>query len=93
MNNVYLLNIDPNSVYDLDLLKKQLDICNDWTRPFACTYLLYTTADDDRLYQRFKKALPDNKFLINKLNLQEDQYNGWLKPRTWDRIKEFKAKE
>lgn len=38
-NYNYLLSIDPNSTYDTDKLKKKLDLCLNWARLFACTYL------------------------------------------------------
>ena len=60
----YILTIDPNSDYDIDILKKQLDKCIDWTRLHACTYVLNTTSNKEELYDRFKYALPDNKFFI-----------------------------
>ena len=90
MANVYMLSIDPNSIYDTDKLKTQLDLCLDWTRLFACTYLLYTSSYKEKLYSRFKTALPDNKFFITQTDLGKNEYTGWLKSSSWDRIKEFK---
>ncbi len=88
----YILTIDPNSEYDIDNLKKQLDKCIDWTRLHACTYVLNTTSDKETLYNRLKNALPDNKFFIANLNLIEHDYTGWLASKTWDRLKEFRNK-
>lgn len=90
--NNYILTIDPNSNYDMDLLKEQLDLCIDWTRLYACNYILNTTSDLNKLYNRFKLALPEHKFFIANLNLYKDDYTGWLKSTTWKRIKEFKNK-
>lgn len=89
----YIITIDPNSNYDIDYLKSQLDLCIDWTRLYACTYIINTTSDKEKLYSRFKKALPNNKFFISKINLTDHDYTGWLKSTSWDRIKEFKNKE
>lgn len=86
----YILIIDPNSNYDIDKLKQKLDLCVDWTRLFACTYLLNSTSTYEELYVRFKKILNDNKFFISKLDLNKNEYTGWLKSSSWDRIKEFK---
>lgn len=88
----YILTIDPNSDYDIDILKKQLDKCIDWTRLHACTYVLNTTSNKEELYDRFKYALPDNKFFIANLNLSNHDYTGWLASKTWDRLKEFRNK-
>ena len=85
----YILIIDPNSNYDIDKLKQKLDLCVDWTRLFACTYLLNSTSTYEELYVRFKKILNDNKFFISKLDLNKKEYTGWLKSSSWDRIKEF----
>jgi len=93
MKQNFLLSIDPNSVYDTDKLKEKLDLCIDWTRLFACTYILHTTSDKEKLYVRFKEALPDNKFFIADLNLKNNNYTGWLRASSWDRIKEFKNEE
>lgn len=90
MADNFILCIDPNSVYDTDVLRKQLDLCLDWTRLFACTYILHTTSDREKLYTRFKKALPDNKFFIMHADIKSNNYTGWLKSKSWDRIKEFK---
>lgn len=90
MTENYILSIDPNSNYDTDLLKEQLDLCIDWTRLFACTYLLHTTSKKEKLYSRFKVALPDNKFFITHTDLSSNEYTGWLASSKWDRIKEFK---
>ena len=90
LENIYILSIDPNSTYDTDILIKQLDLCLDWTRLFACTYLLYTNSDIEKLYSRFKKALPDNKFFVTKVDFSNGKYTGWLGSSKWDRIKEFK---
>lgn len=92
MANNYILSIDPNSVYDLDILKKQLDLCLDWTRLFACTYLLHTTSEKAKLYSRFKIALPDNKFFITKTDFSVNEYTGWLVQSKWDWIKKYKSK-
>lgn len=92
LDYIYMLSIDPNSSYDTDILRKQLDLCLDWTRFFACTYLLYTNSDIEKLYSRFKEALPNNKFFITKVDFRNSQYTGWLKSGSWDRIKEFKNK-
>lgn len=92
MADNYILCIDPNSNYDVDNLREQLDLCLDWTRLFACTYLLHTTSEKEKLYTRFKKALPDNKFFIMQANITSGKYTGWLKPKSWDRIREFKSK-
>lgn len=88
----YILSIDPNSSYDTDLLKEQLDLCLDWTRLFACTYLLHTTSTKEKLYSRFKLALPNNKFFITYTDLSKQEYTGWLASSKWDRIREFKNK-
>ena len=90
MTENYILTIDPNSNYDTDLLREQLDLCIDWTRLFACTYLLHTTSKKEKLYSRFKVALPNNKFFITQTDLGKNEYTGWLKSSSWDRIKEFK---
>lgn len=88
----YILTIDPNSDYDIDTLKQQLDKCIDWTRLHACTYVLNTTSNKEELYNRFKYALPENKFFIANLYLKQHDYTGWLASKTWDRLKEFRNK-
>lgn len=91
-NYNYLLTIDPNSIYDTDLLIEKLDLCLDWTRLFACTYMLHTTSKKEKLYSRFKAALPNNKFFITQIDISNHEYTGWLASSKWDRIKEFKNK-
>lgn len=88
----YLLSIDPNGFYDIDKLKNKLDLCVNWARLFACAYLLHTTSSKEKLYSRFKEALPNNKFFIIKVNLAQEEYTGWLGESRWGKIKEFKNK-
>lgn len=89
-NYNYLLVIDPNSQYNNNILQKKLDLCIDWIRLFACTYMLHTTSKKEKLYSRFKGALPDNKFFITQIDISNGEYTGWLGESRWNKIRKFK---
>ena len=89
----FLLIIEEDAEYDTLLLRERLDNCLDWSRLFANTYILHTTSDREKLFNRFKPILGNSSFFIAEIELQKNNYTGWLKQSTWDRIKEFKTKE
>ena len=87
----YILTIDVTQDYDTNILKEKLDIAVDWLRIVpGCYFIQSTTSDIDKLYIRFKKALPNNRFFIAKLDINNGEYTGWLSKGKWDWIKNKK---
>lgn len=88
----YILVIDPNSSYDMNYLGTQLDLCLDWVRLFACTYIINSNSDKEHLYNRFKKVFDDDMFFLGEIDLPANQYTGWLKESKWNKLRELKIK-
>ncbi len=87
----YLLTIDLVKPYETEKLKEKLDIAVDWLRVVPGVYFIYTTTNDVEIwYGRIKKALPNNRFFITKIDISQGDYQGWLPQKKWDWIKEHK---
>lgn len=85
-----LLSIDVTQDYDTKLLKEQLDLALDWLRVVPGTYFLYTNSDVDKWFNRIKKALPNNRFMITKIDISNNDYVGYLPTEKWDWIRQYR---
>ena len=88
----YLLSIDVEQDYDVDKLKKKLDTARDWLRIVPGTYFIHSIKNHDEWYEYLKKALPNTRFFLTKIDISKGEYVGWLAKDKWTWIKEQKSK-
>ena len=80
----YLLAIDVEQYYDVNKLKKKLDLARDWLRIVPGVYFIHTTSDSEKWYNRLKEALPNNRFFLTKIDISD--HTGWLPKSKWNWI-------
>ena len=86
----YLLTIDVEQDYEVSKLKNKLDLAVDWLRIVPGCYFIHSTSDVSKWYERLKEVLPNNRFFITEININQNNYNGWLSKEKWEWIKNHK---
>ncbi len=86
-----ILTIDTTQIYSTEILKQKLDMCLNWLRIVPGVYLLTSNTEINVLYERFKKALPNNRFFISNIDISTGNYQGWLPEEKWIWIRKNKT--
>ncbi len=75
-----------DQVPDEGLLKKKMDLAIDWVCPFPNCWIVYTTADPAKWWERIKPLVQtEDRVLIVGIDINKRQ--GWLPKWVWQWIK------
>lgn len=88
MKFFYILTVSSNEYFDSDKLKVKLDLSIDWVKVMPNVFLLESTSEPDKWYDRLKPILSDNKFFLIEVDIKRK--TGWLPQWVWDWLKNKK---
>jgi hypothetical protein len=82
MASFYQVWIEANPGTQFSQIKRKMDMALDWYRLNTNYWLLYTTADAQKWFQRLAPLVKPHGYLfICKLNIEERQ--GWMSKQFW----------
>jgi hypothetical protein len=65
-----------------DELQKVMDLALDWTRIHANSWIIYSSSNADKWYERLEPLIkPNGVLFICKLDISERQ--GWMSKKFW----------
>ena len=83
----YVVYVERLEGVSYDTLKERMNLCRSWYRLNEKMWIIYSTADVDKLYSRFSRLVKeDGSLFICKLDINTRQ--GWMNKRFWDWIRE-----
>lgn len=86
----YVVYVERREGVSYDALKEKMNLCRSWYRLNERMWIVYTTADIDKLYSRFSSLVEeDGSLFICKLDINTRQ--GWMNQKFWEWIRRYNA--
>jgi len=80
--NYYVAYIKRRADVTFDDVKKKMDLAYDWFRIGETLWVLYSTSDTEKLYQRLAPLVKDSGSLFI-CKLDETERIGWMDKEFW----------
>ncbi len=89
MAEFYHIYIDaPGLAPDNRELKKKLDLAVDWFRYADNCWLVYTTSDASKWYQRLGELVKSRNGNLLIIKVDQSERQGWISKKLWEWIRE-----
>ena len=85
----YMVYIRRSSNVALEDVEKKMDLAVDWYRIRESLWILYSTSNVEKLYQRLASLVKDSGSLFI-CKLDETERQGWMNKKFWDWIRSAK---
>lgn len=86
----YVVYVERREGVSYYALKEKMNLCRSWYRLNERMWIVYTTADIDKLYSRFSSLVEeDGSLFICKLDINTRQ--GWMNQKFWEWIRRYNA--
>lgn len=85
----YLLTVDNKNQMDINGLEKNLNLALNWVQIMPNVFIIKSDRRKEVWQLRIKDVANDNLFFITEISLNNN-YNGWLYPKTWEWINKNK---